>query len=168
MISFTTVIQQFAEQGEKTGWTYIEIPADVAEQLKPGSRKGFRVKGNLDHHIFSSTALLPMGEGQFIMALNAAIRKKIGKRKGATLQVRLEEDTQPFAIPAWIQDCLRDEPAAESFFTGLPQGHQRYFITWIESAKTDATRTKRLGMAVNALSRKLGYPEMIRLNKIDN
>jgi hypothetical protein len=36
MVDFTTIILQFAEQGEKTGWTYIEIPADVAQEMKPG------------------------------------------------------------------------------------------------------------------------------------
>jgi hypothetical protein len=41
MVQFTTVIQQFAEQGEKTGWSYITVPHDIAEQLKPG--KFFRL-----------------------------------------------------------------------------------------------------------------------------
>lgn len=45
MIDYTTIILQFAEQGEKTGWTYIEIPADLAQQIKPGNKKSFRVKG---------------------------------------------------------------------------------------------------------------------------
>jgi hypothetical protein len=32
MVEFTTTILQFAEQGEKTGWSYIEIPADTGQQ----------------------------------------------------------------------------------------------------------------------------------------
>ena len=48
MIEFTTIMLQFAEQGEKTGWTYIEIPADIAQQLKPGTRTSYRVRGMLD------------------------------------------------------------------------------------------------------------------------
>ena len=35
MIQFTTTIHKFGVKGEKTGWTYIEIPADLAQQLKP-------------------------------------------------------------------------------------------------------------------------------------
>ena len=31
--------------GEKTGWSYIEIPAAIAQQLKPNYKKSFRVKG---------------------------------------------------------------------------------------------------------------------------
>jgi hypothetical protein len=41
MVQFTTTIKQFGKQGEKTGWTYIEIPADIAEKLIPGNKKGF-------------------------------------------------------------------------------------------------------------------------------
>ena len=35
MITYTTSILQFDKHGEKTGWSYIEVPADIAEQLNP-------------------------------------------------------------------------------------------------------------------------------------
>ena len=44
MIKFTATIKQFAEQGEKTGWTYIDVPENIALQLKPNNKKSFRVK----------------------------------------------------------------------------------------------------------------------------
>lgn len=43
-VQFTTTIHKFDKQGEKTGWTYFEIPADLAQKLKPGNKKSFRVK----------------------------------------------------------------------------------------------------------------------------
>ena len=63
MIQFTTTIQKFGKKGEKTGWTYIEIPASKAAKLKPDSKVSFRVKGNLDQLKIEKTALIPMGEG---------------------------------------------------------------------------------------------------------
>ena len=33
MVQFTTIIRRFEKQGEKTGWTYISIPADIAQQF---------------------------------------------------------------------------------------------------------------------------------------
>ena len=48
MIRFSAVIKRFGSQGEKTGWTYIEVPQELAVQLQPNSRKSFRVKGKLD------------------------------------------------------------------------------------------------------------------------
>src|SRR3984893_7044240 len=99
MIQFIAPILQFAEQGEKSGWTYIEVPAALAQQLKPGNKKTFRVKGKLDQHIIKGIALLPMGGGDFIMALNATMRKAIGKRKGAVISVQLQTDDK-FTIEA--------------------------------------------------------------------
>jgi len=76
MILFTTAIHKFEKQGEKTGWTYIEIPADIAQNLKPGNKKSFRVKGKLDNYKIAVVALLPMGGGSFIMLLMAPCEKE--------------------------------------------------------------------------------------------
>lgn len=165
MVSFSTTILKFDEQGEKTGWTYIEIPAEYAVKLKPGNKKSFRVKGKLDEHAIKGVALIPMGEGNFIMAINADMRKGIGKRKGAKLNVKLEVDDSPVTLSADLLDCLADEPKAMEHYKTLPPGHQKYFSNWIESAKTEPTKTKRIAMAVNALSRGMGYSEMIREQK---
>jgi len=162
MIEFTTSILQFSQQGEKTGWTYIEIPADLANKLKPGNKKSFRVKGKLDDFSIKGIALLPMGGGSFIMALNAAIRKGIHKKKGAMLKVRLEVDNKDYELNKEFVECLNDEPVAMTYFKTLPKSHQNYFSKWIESAKTVQTKAKRIAQAVNGLSKKMGYGEMLR------
>lgn len=165
MVKFTTTIHKFEQQGEKTGWTYIEIPVDIARQLKPGNKKSFRVKGRLDDFKIDGIALLPMGGGAFIMALNAGMRKGIGKRKGAMLKVQLAEDEKGFVFNKDFIDCLNDEPKAKDFFQTLSGSHQRYFSKWIDDAKTELTRIKRITMAVNALVKKWGYPQMLRASQ---
>jgi hypothetical protein len=165
MVEFTTTILKFEKQGEKTGWTYIEVPRDIAEKLKPGNKKSFRVKGKLDNHPIAGIALLPMGGGGFIMALNAEIRKQIHKRAGAMLNVKLQVDEKPYQLSREFMDCLSDEPTALEFFQTLPRGHQNYFSKWIESAKTVPTKAKRIAQAVNGLSKKQGYAEMLRALK---
>lgn len=167
MIRFNTVIKQFGQQGEKTGWTYIEIPADIANELMPGNRKGFRVKGKLDNFSIKRIALLPMGGGNFILTLNTALRKGISKRKGAMLKVQLQVDETPFQPNKDFMACLDDDPDAKKFFNTLTKSHRDYFSKWIDTAKTEQTKTKRIAMAVNALSRKMGFPEMLRSNKKD-
>lgn len=163
MIRFTATIYQFAEQGEKTGWTYIEIPADLAHQLKPGNRKGFRIKGKLDKYVFSGLALIPFGNGNFILPLNAAIRKAIGKKKGAMVQVQMAEDKNfEIVTPEDLQACLEDEPTALVAFQKLTLSHRHYFIKWIDSAKTDPTRTKRIAQTVEAMCKGMDYGEMLR------
>jgi len=165
MVQFNTVIQKFKSMGEKTGWTYFELPADIAQKLNPGNKKSFRVKGKLDNHKISGVAILPMGGGNFIMPLNGDMRKAIGKRHGAMLSVQLEEDKKDFVFNADFIACLDDEPKAKEFFQSLPASHQRYFSKWVDSAKTDETKAKRITMAVNALAKKWGYGEMIRASQ---
>jgi hypothetical protein len=165
MISFTTTILKFGEQGEKTGWTYIEVPAEYAEKLKPGNKQSFRVKGKLDEFVIGEVALMPMGDGNFIMPLNAAIRKGIGKRKGAKLSINLELDDAPLKVSKDLLDCLADEPKALEFFNKMTAGHRRYYSNWIESAKTETTKAKRIAMAVNAISRGLHFGLMMREQK---
>ncbi len=165
MLHFTTIIKQFEKQGEKTGWTYIDISAKQAAILKPGNKVSFRVKGRLDDYAIEKIALLPMGDGNFIMPLNARLRKGIKKQKGADLKVHLEVDAEPVKINADFIDCLNDEPQAVQVFQALAKGHQIYFSSWIEASKTEATKAKRIAMAVNALAKGWGYPEMIRANR---
>jgi len=162
MIEFKATIQKFDKQGEKTGWSYIAIPAALAEQLMPGNKKSFRVKGKLDDFPIKAIALLPMGGGDFIMALNAGLRKGIGKRKGAILKVQLEVDAKPLKINATFLECLADEPAALKQFKAMPPSHQHYYSKWIESAKTEPTRTKRIAMAVSGLAKKMDFGQMLR------
>jgi len=163
MVEFNTLILQFADQGEKTGWTYIDIPVDIAQQLKPGNKKSFRVKGMLDGFAVAGMALMPMGEGNFIMALKAEVRKGIHKNAGAMLQVKLEEDKDyKIEIPDDLQECFDFEPDAVDFFYTLPKSHREYFIKWINEAKTAETRNKRIVNTVNAMLRKWPYNVMLR------
>ncbi|HEY0245760.1 MAG TPA: YdeI/OmpD-associated family protein [Mucilaginibacter sp.] len=169
MVTFSALILQFADQGEKTGWSYITIPADIAQQLKPGNKKSFRVRGLLDGFAVKGMALMPMGGGSFIMALKAEVRKGIHKNAGAMLQVRIEEDTNyKIEIPDDLKECFDfEEPEASEFFNSLAKSHREYFIKWIDSAKTNETRAKRIINTVNAMLRKWSYSEMIRAMKKD-
>lgn len=165
MIHFKTIIKKFDRQGEKTGWTYITITARHAELINAGVKTSYRVKGMLDNYAIEKIAVMPMGDGSFIMPLNATIRKGIKKQKDATLEVHLELDKEPVKIDRDFMECLEDEPVALQTFGKFPKGHQNYFSKWIESAKTEPTKAKRIAMAINALAKGWGFPEMIRANK---
>ncbi|MBN8789546.1 MAG: DUF1905 domain-containing protein, partial [Terrimonas sp.] len=122
MITFTAILQKFDEHGDKTGWTYIEVPADIAEKLNPGNKKAFRVKGKLDSYAIQGVGLIPMGGGKYLLAVNAAMRKGIKKNKGAMVKVQLAVD-KPYELLKELLDCLADEPPALAFFQSLPQAH---------------------------------------------
>ncbi len=163
MVQFNTMILKFGEMGEKTGWRYIEVPADIAQQLKPGNKKSFRVKGSIDNYQFGGFALMPMGDGKFIMALKLAVRKAIHKEAGAMVAISLEVDTGfKVEMPADLQECFDFDPEAQEQFNSMPMSHRNYFIKWITDAKTDETRAKRIVNTVNAMLRKWSFNVMIR------
>lgn len=168
MVQFKSTLQKFAEQGEKTGWTFIEVPSEIAQQIKPGVKKSYRVKGKFDDVTVQRLSLVPMGEGDFIIAVNAALRKALRKQKGDSLVVQLEEDTSVFEIDKDFLDCLNDEPKALRFFNTLSPSHQNYYGKWIESAKTIDTKSKRIARAINTLARGMNYAEMIREQVAEN
>ena len=86
MVQFKPTIKQFGEQGEKTGWSYITIPADISEKLKPGIKKSFRVKGNARFVSDSRQALIADGKRHIYFTTESSIRKAIHKNKGATVE----------------------------------------------------------------------------------
>ncbi len=162
MITFSAIISKFAKQGEKTGWTYIEVPADIANKLKPNNKKSFRIKGYLDDFYFEGKALLPMGEGNFIMALKTEIRKALSKHKGAVIRVKMEADDNPVTLNTDLMRCLTDEPEAVIIFKTLSPGHQKYFSNWIDSAKTEITKANRIAQAITAMLMKEDFGTMVR------
>ena len=164
-VTFTAIIKKFGAKGEKTGWTYFEIPADIAQLLKPGNKKEFKVKGKLDRYPLKRQSVIPMGGGVFIMPLNADMRRGIKKKHGVMIEAKLQEDKSDFVFNKDFIECMKDEPVAKVFFESLPGSHQRYFSKWIDSAKTEPTKVKRITLAVNALAKKWGYGEMIRDSK---
>jgi hypothetical protein len=165
MITFKTTIEKFDRQCEKTGWTYVEISSSRAEKINPGVRVGYRVKGKLDKFAFEKMALLPMGDGRFILPLKAEIRKTIGKRHGDSLNVEMELDQRQIQPSGDFMKCLKDDREAMKFFKGLSGSHQRYFSKWIDDAKTMQTKAKRIVMALTAFSKKQGFAEMMKTNR---
>lgn len=162
MIHFTAIIRKFDEQGDKTGWSFIDIPADLAQELVPGNKKSFRVKGQLDKYRYEGVSLIPMGNGNFIMPVNAKMRKETGKKQGAMLDVKMQVDSTPILPPKELMECLADEPVALANFNKFPKSHQNYYTRWINEAKTEHTKTKRIAHTVNALSKGMDFGETLR------
>jgi len=162
MIKFATTILKFEKKGEKTGWSYIEISAAQAKKLKPGCKVSFRVKGKLDQYVFEKVSLLPMGEGTFILPINNTMRNATGKKHGDKLTVVMEADDRKLTLSTDMMACLKEDPQALTYFKSLPNSHQQYFSKWVESAKTSATKTKRIVTVMTACAKRQTYSEMIR------
>ena len=58
----------------------------------------------------------------------------------------------PSSLPAHIQAALKKHPAALRHFNALPPSHRRRYVGWIESAKRDETKARRLNEAIRLLN----------------
>ena len=89
-------------------------------------------------------------------ALKASGRLKPGGINSAPRDRRYDPRPPRFEMPArlprHIQAALRKHPAAWRYFEGLAPSHRRRFIGWIQSAKREETKARRLKEAIRLLT----------------
>lgn len=168
MITFQAEILRAENQGAAmAGWAYVKVPGTIANQIKPNYKQVYRIKGQIDGHAFAGLALMPMGDGDYYLAINGTMRKVLKKGIGDRLALALEEDKDfKISIPEDLEICLLDEDDdLMGKFMALAKSHRNYFIKYITDAKTEPTRTKRIAMTVEAMVLGLDFGAMIRLDK---
>ena len=166
MIYHKVEIERFKTNAEKTGWSYVFIPQEIADQIKSNCRIGFRVRGLIDGVTVNGMSVIPVKESGFILPLNRPLRKSLKKEEGALVELRLEFDVDfKIELPEDLEVCLAQEEGLLEYFLSLPKSHQNYFISWLNTAKTEPTRTKRLIMIVDAMAKKQDFGLMIRSNR---
>jgi hypothetical protein len=133
----------------KGGWTYALIPEIL--QDKHSHFGWVRVKGTIDGVEINSYHLMPTGNGHLMLAVKAAIRKKIGKEQGDWVHVVLYPDNAPVEIPDELLVCLSDVPEALNRFNTLNEGEKKQIIEWIYEAKKEQTRIDRMARTINKL-----------------
>jgi uncharacterized protein YdeI (YjbR/CyaY-like superfamily) len=56
-------------------------------------------------------------------------------------------------LPAYIQGALKKSPGAQRFFESLAPSYRRLYIAWIDSAKRQETKLRRLQKAIRLLEK---------------
>ena len=51
-----------------------------------------------------------------------------------------------------IKEALRANPAALSIFEGLPPSHKAEYLKWVDEAKRDETRVRRIAGMIDKLT----------------
>jgi uncharacterized protein YdeI (YjbR/CyaY-like superfamily) len=60
----------------------------------------------------------------------------------------------PVEVPSYFRDALAENDEAGSFFEQLAPSYRRHFVLWVDSAKREETRNRRLTEAITLLSKK--------------
>ncbi|MGI8713495.1 MAG: YdeI/OmpD-associated family protein [Solirubrobacteraceae bacterium] len=97
-------------------------------------------------------AVARMG-GEFLVGLSKANRETAGVQAGDTVQLTLELDAAPreVEVPAALAAALAQDPAARTAFDGLAFTHRKAYARWIDEAKREQTRARRMSEALAML-----------------
>jgi bacteriocin resistance YdeI/OmpD-like protein/uncharacterized protein DUF1905 len=113
--------------------------------------KRFPVVATVNGYTWRTTVTRMRGE--FMLGLNREVREGAGAEAGDTVALELELDTAPreVEVPEALAAALAGDPAAKAVFDQLSFTHRKEYARWIEEAKRDETRERRVAQALEML-----------------
>jgi hypothetical protein len=145
--SFKAVIQNAS--GASGGGAFVEVPFDVEKAF--GAKKP-RVRALIEGVPYRGL-LTRMGGPNHILIILKGIREQIGKTFGDEIKVSVEADDEErvITVPADLKQAFKSEKEAKAAFEKLSYTHQREYVMWIEEAKKEETRQRRIAKTIEML-----------------
>jgi hypothetical protein len=127
--------------------TYVVVPLDVPAVFGRGRPP---VRGTVNGAPFRST-ITKYGGDDYYLVVNRQVREAAGVAAGETVEIELELDAKPrtVRVPKDLADALDDETRAA--FDRMSYTHRREYVEWINEAKRDETRRRRIAKAVELI-----------------
>ncbi|MGL4108716.1 YdeI/OmpD-associated family protein [Clostridium sp. LP20] len=144
-------IGKLKEVPEKGG-AYIEIPFNVEEVL---GGKRVKVKATFDGVEYRGS-IVRMGTECHIIGVTKEIRSKMNKDIGDDIVVTIEkdEDERVIKLPKDIEEKIKSYSEVYDFWNSLSFSNKKKYSNWIESAKKEETRKKRIESTFEMLKNK--------------
>lgn len=137
---------------DDSGGAGIKIPFDVEEAF--GKKGRVPVRCTIDGYPYRGS-IFPYG-GVYYIGVVKKVRDAIGKTYGDTVRVVMEVDEEPRVaeVPEDLAKILAGNEAAKKAFEKLSYSHKREYVQWINEAKKDETRQRRIAKAIEKLLEK--------------
>ncbi|MGZ0150002.1 YdeI/OmpD-associated family protein [Kribbella sp. WER1] len=126
-----------------------EVPDEAVEGLGGGGRP--KVSATVNGFTFR-TSIARMG-GRYLLGVSAERRTEAGVAPGEVLDVEVELDTAPreLDVPEPLAAALAGDPDAKAFWDTLSYSNRQWHVLQVTSAKTDATRDRRIEKSIGML-----------------
>jgi hypothetical protein len=131
-------------QTEGSG-AYVVVPLDVPTLV--GGRRP-PVRATVNGFQFRTT-LAPYGDDWYL-GFNRKVREEAGIAAGDAVAVELERDDEPreVEVPPDLAAALEADEAASAAFERLSYTHRKQYVDWVDEAKREETRRRRIEKAV--------------------
>jgi bifunctional DNA-binding transcriptional regulator/antitoxin component of YhaV-PrlF toxin-antitoxin module len=144
--------QKFSPQIQKhegINGAYVIIPFDVEEVF---GAKRVKVKALFDGEEYRGS-IVKMGDC-FMIGMPQALRKKIGKEPGDTVEVEVEKDEEEriIELPDDFKLALDENTTAKAYYETLSYSRKKEYYQWITEAKKTETRLDRIQKSIQMLS----------------
>ncbi len=142
--TFTATIQNAGGGG-----AFVEVPLNVEAAF--GSKRP-KVKAMIEGLPYRGI-LTRMGTECHLLVVLKEIREQIGKTFGDEVTITVEPDAEPrlIEVPAELKKAFKTEKEAKTFFDKLSYTHQREYVMWINEAKREETRHRRIVKMIGML-----------------
>ena len=126
---------------------YLDLPTDTSHTLsEAGQTTGYLpVKGQLNECDFRAL-LVPRSGGGYRLFVNSYMRRTANVAVGDVVSVslQLDKESREMDVPADLAEIFAEDAEARTTFEKLTTAKRNEIIKWLEQAKKDETRLKRL------------------------
>ena len=166
---FTATLE---ESTNKLWGCHFGVPPLVAEALI-AQREDRRVICNLNEKKQYQCAMLPRGNGTFLITVNKKIQKDLGLLIGAHVQVSLRRDDSEYGLPMpeELAEVLAQDEEANRLFHALTPGKLRTLLYIVSQVKNPDARISRSFLIVEHLKAnagKINYRQLGETMKTNN
>jgi hypothetical protein len=160
MFAFGATMKKYqfkaAIAGGRGGGAGVTFPYDVEKEF--GMKTNVPVKATLDGVPYNGS-LMNCGMPNHMLAVLKGVREKIGKGVGDSVDVVVwkDEEERTIEAPKDLKALVKKEGLLAGF-EKLSYTHRKEYIRWIEDAKKDETRLRRLAKCVEMLREGIKTP----------
>jgi len=128
---------------DKYAYTVIFVPEEIAAELPLKDHPRLRVSGEVSDYPVEAS-LTPV-RGRWYILLSKRILKALDASVGDCLEVRFKiADQDAVDVPEYLSNALESHPAELALWNAATPGKRRGLAYRVASAKTEATREKRV------------------------
>jgi hypothetical protein len=148
VIRFTSVLEKSTN---KLWGCHFSVPASIVKRLSGENSR--RVVCMLNDIIEYQCAMLPHGNGTFVITVNKKIRDTLKSGFGDEVQVSIKKDESKYGLPLpeELKELFRQDKEGSKFFHALTKGKQRTLLYIIGKAKDPGKRVTQAMIIVRHL-----------------